>query len=589
MEGISRNQPHFAFDPDIWLKTFYCCVGVLALVLLFALVILILGLAASVLIYLVGILWILFLLSMGLGAAAFAGQIYENNKGEGWGAPLTIGTLVIGYFVIAAISDAWRETQRTARGVMNDAQDSALFLYNEILVDLFMWAWFLVPASLLFLVATTVGVTLVLFSIGPWFMEALFRASYRCDSCRNDKWPLFVCPYCETEISDLRPTIYGVFFACCGNCDEAIPTTMISGRSKLKSKCANTRCKTRFLQDSDKIGAWHIGLAGARSSGKTTYMLACIDSLLTQDHGFLRVEIPDVNDQMLFDRLKSAYLSGGTSPTPVEVPRAFTLKIDYSASIWVKGQRDIFVKFYDVGGEVFENAALLDSHDHFEIADGVIVAMDLFALPSEKQNQPSGARVSFSDKSPVDVLTVLGHHFGSIEYNPDENVKLPTSLVITKADLLGDLAVFPESGQSMDEYSNHVETSINNLEDGWSLLEAKKRISKKASWFMSAVRDDGTGTGVTEPFFWMLEQIGARRSSSWQFVLTLFQSMFGLRGIYAFRSSMVCLVTIALLGAMITVVALEPQLVKTLMVTNFNNSFDLIVSAGKGINSVLRI
>ncbi len=98
--------------------------------------------------------------------------------------------------------------------------------------------------SAIILGATLAGPLLVLGTVyllraRSLLSNSLYRICYTCPHCSQTGLPAFRCPGCRTAHTDLKPSLFGVFFARCGTprCGRHLPTINVFGRNGLDKVC----------------------------------------------------------------------------------------------------------------------------------------------------------------------------------------------------------------------------------------------------------------------------------------------------------------------------------------------------------------
>ena len=107
------------------------------------------------------------------------------------------------------------------------------YRYHQV----YLWSWIPFLGVTAFS-AITLGTVLTARHM-PDRIRAFRRQHCDCPRCHHRGRPNFACPGCGASEPDLRPTIHGLLFAKCGDCQRRMPTLHLSGRHALSRTCAN--------------------------------------------------------------------------------------------------------------------------------------------------------------------------------------------------------------------------------------------------------------------------------------------------------------------------------------------------------------
>ena len=224
---IDRSQPLFVLRP----KTMATAVGgSLALLLAVPLIAALLLLAGGI---------ALVVLSGGnialsvLGAIVFLGGlavlISTQSKGKGAG----FGLLLLGAIMlwIGVASKTWLSAAAlSAFAAFNDA---GACLLRSGFYGTGAYRWALIPLILALLAAAGLLVTIGLMRCERLVASSASKGGRRCPSCQQVRFH-FQCPACERLLTDLQPSIHGIFSARC-TCGRKVPTMELVGRRSLRS------------------------------------------------------------------------------------------------------------------------------------------------------------------------------------------------------------------------------------------------------------------------------------------------------------------------------------------------------------------
>ncbi len=202
-----------------------------------------------------------------------------------------------------------------------------------------------------------------------------------CPECKEKSLiPIYICPRCGAEHTNLTPGVYGILKRTC-NCGEKLPTTFFNGRRSLSAKCPV--CGKRiFSRESRPIC---IPVVGGRSVGKTAFITAFSREFIERvaPAKGLDIEMYDAQKADIYRDISRDYLSGDTRMTsrPTDVNEVSSI----SFSFFVKHPQlspERLVHVYDIAGEVFTQNSENEVQKQYEYCHGIVLMIDPFAIPS---------------------------------------------------------------------------------------------------------------------------------------------------------------------------------------------------------------
>lgn len=387
-------------------------------------------------------------------------------------------------------------------------------LYGALIVGVIIS---IVPFLILSIIHTAVlGVFLVLVLLASLFLNIVEKISmlwrslnYVCPhtGCyQRVTLPIFVCPSCGAWHKKLIPGKYGVFRRKC-ECGKLLPTSPLTGRSRLDMICPNTACNKPLHTSIGSAPSYHFAVLGEPSSGKTSYLYALIYALLD----IKKVKWFSINNdgsKRIYDVFRQDYTRGiPPLKTVQKLPDSLILKSSPEVG------SGLFY-FYDPAGEYFlSDSDTISQGSYQQYLDGLFFVIDPFSLPTikakctrEELEQAGAAAGNY-----VDVYERLVNYMRST-YNEKLLRKVPVSVIITKCDLIHSNSKFrsPVFNFTEDQLSSWL--GQNGLEQ---IMSAFKTYFQPELVKFFAVSSFGSSPSVTsgkpfnpvnviEPYSWLL-------------------------------------------------------------------------------------
>ncbi|WP_329124436.1 TRAFAC clade GTPase domain-containing protein [Streptomyces sp. NBC_01465] len=311
------------------------------------------------------------------------------------------------------------------------------------------------------------------------------------------------CPQCKAAHRELRPGRYGALWHAC-SCGQRLVTTSLAGRAKLTARCPH--CDQLLPAAVGTTRVVHLPLVGGTSSGKTMLMAAVVAGLQSWSHrSALTVEFASDDDRRDSGTLNQQLTqTGWAMKTQGGQPRAFMLQIGH-------GRRRRLLYLYDPMGESLRDAGAVREQNYLAHADGVILVADVLAEPQVRRalGSDDAARVnaaSPSDQGPFDTYQGLA---GELAALTGRRRRIPVATVVTKRDVLDQLASLPVPGARIDDWLTEVGLGALVRSLGHDFGAARY-------WAVSAHAATGAGAleseqrRAAEPVLWMLGRSGLR-------------------------------------------------------------------------------
>jgi hypothetical protein len=389
----------------------------------------------------------MFLLSWGAmigGGLLFAAGFETRKTDEDTGNGMLGGGVVI--FILGLFFRWLFEGSYSPLMAAAESSSGACFTlaYRKVILSLFidhkvyLWSWSVFAATLT--AAGLTGLVLGALRLESAVKYAMLKIGYRCPVCHSCRVPHFRCHKCSALITDLRPTIYGIFQAQCGNCRAIVSTTDLGGRLRLEKVCSSPGCSHDLTDKAlGTMSEFGIAVVGATSSGKTALMLS---SVWQFEEDFapgqrLKVDFANPSEERNYRQAVQELRKGRVPPKTgvMAVPRAFNL------SLQPRSGRGALLYLYDAAGEAFEEgAAGLAGHSFHRRIDGVIFVLDPFAEQEWRRRLPAAARGQVNPAA-VEATEILGQllpHWERCLHIPSHGrFPFPLALVVTKMDACG--------------------------------------------------------------------------------------------------------------------------------------------------------
>ncbi len=212
------------------------------------------------------------------------------------------------------------------------------------------------------------------------FCYDLFQIRYACPN-QHCGIPLFLCPRCGGEISDLRPSLsHGIWFHRCGRCGTAVPTLDWIGRRELKKRCATKGCGLDLTNPGlGRQSEFHFAVWGDVSSGKTNLIVAAVWMLSewAERIGW-NLAFSDLDEQRRYASAVAQLREGQPLPKTgpsIRTPTSFTVALEPPTS----REPGCVLYLYDAAGDDLRDPNRLHGHLAHQSLHGVLFVVDPFA------------------------------------------------------------------------------------------------------------------------------------------------------------------------------------------------------------------
>ncbi|WP_327674529.1 TRAFAC clade GTPase domain-containing protein [Kitasatospora sp. NBC_00458] len=263
----------------------------------------------------------------------------------------------------------------------------------------------------------------------PHCFERVRRPEYECSRAA-----------CRRRHSDLRPGRYGVLRRRC-QCDERLPTTLLTGRYRLPGYCTHGHCGRLLSTETGRLAEHALPLVGGRAAGKTQLMAAMLAVLRRTDpDGRAHARFADEETAERY-RLQREVLEirGHPRSTPRTRHRAHSVLLD-------RARPPRLLHLFDTAGEHFVSREDADALRYARAARTFLFVLDPLAVPGFWDLLDAGqrARLDRTLASSVDPQTVFGQAATAIAAMGVPLHRSRLAVAISKTDLLDEVRLLDE-------------------------------------------------------------------------------------------------------------------------------------------------
>jgi len=344
--------------------------------------------------------------------------------------------------------------------------DGSTLYFLKLIINSYAILSILIFSSAITLMFSTVHILILLFIMSivyigygiVWSIDRTYLTQKRiftaCHVCYHKSLiPIYLCPECDAEHTDLTPGVYGILKRSC-NCGAKLPTTFFNGRRKLIAICPNCAKEgiRTYLNDRETVPIC-IPVVGGRSVGKTAFINAFSKGFIEKIAPAKYWEIEIYNKAMydVFTEIDNDYQNGSTRMTEryqnVVTPTA------KSFSFFVKGKKfspERLVHIYDIAGEEFTDKKDYEAPIHYGYCHGIVFIVDPFSIKpvmckyGDQLISADKARIGMADINLIS-YTLLNKLREVTGFSDEQMLSVPLAVVINKADSAG---LFDELGGS---------------------------------------------------------------------------------------------------------------------------------------------
>ncbi|MSU54546.1 MAG: hypothetical protein EXS48_01755 [Candidatus Staskawiczbacteria bacterium] len=438
---------------------------------------------------------------------------------------------------------------------------------------------------------------LILFWLKDSYKQYAKNINDTCPKCSSQEPPLFICPNCDENVESLRPSIYGIFTCYCGHCQHLLPTTDNGGRLELKKVCR--QCSADMAHDYiGKQSEYRFGIVGARSSGKTTFMISAVSSLEREfgKDNDMEIKFGNGEQEKGFRNSNQALDQGLVLPQTLRsVPKALTVALNPAHG------NGCLLYIYDAAGEEFtENEYTLEKHP-IHLYNGILLVVDPFAEQGVRDGlfgKIDKEEIESNNPAPVEAKEVLSKLINVLErvlkVRVGGKIPLPLAIVVTKIDAFGSLNKIKRNAfggwyysmtaaaNDAEYHSFRIQNFLQKGELGNFTKLVESRFARVSYFGVSALGRSGYSSegsafksyGVSAPLIWLAFRSGALTDEdSWErsfanAQINLFRSLRGVEGGKSAKKAWLIMLYMAsfLIGICILPIILMPPLLIALTI-----------------------
>ncbi len=349
---------------------------------------------------------------------------------------------------------------------------------------------------------------------------SLKHISSNCDHCQaHFSLPIYLCPNCGVAHTKLRPSKYGIWKRKC-ECGCKLPTTFFNGKGKLEAHCPS--CNHR-VEDGGAHEDIFFPVIGGPSSGKTCFIHQSIASVerVAPDHGLeFKYLASDTNTYE--DGIR--HMNQGYLPEKTNEMRLNFYRFYLNAS---NAKVKTLVSLCDVGGEIYQDAALLGTQTGYKHANGFLMIIDPLAIDEYRseieKNGVDPKAYGYSSQSIDETISMLTTTLGNVFCRDAKDMlKNEIAVVFTKGDVPG---LSDKIGDPAVEAYLQVNPTLTRYEAQNAVCEAflaeygeinftntLKSKFKNVQYFTASSlghNSDGTpfeASGVDDPVLWLIDR-----------------------------------------------------------------------------------
>ena len=207
------------------------------------------------------------------------------------------------------------------------------------------------------------------------------HADASCPRCFHvTQWPAYQCAACKAWHRDLRPGKLGLVVRRC-RCGRRLPTMPVRAAWRLQAICQHQGCGQPLPKGAGAIRDTRIVIFGDTSAGKTRFLYASLNGLLTAtDPAPPPTEFPNAESRQRVELGLTAIRSGqDTVKTTTGLSFAITARLG-------TGRRSALVHLFDTAGENYRDGAMHDALGFLHEGHGFVYVLDPFAIPAVRNH-----------------------------------------------------------------------------------------------------------------------------------------------------------------------------------------------------------
>jgi hypothetical protein len=327
------------------------------------------------------------------------------------------------------------------------------------------------------------------------------RTEASCPRCFHvTPWPAYRCPICSARHRDVRPGRLGLILRRCA-CGAHLPTMALRAAWRLQATCQ--RCGEPLPRGTGALRDIRIVIFGDTSAGKTRFLYACLNSLITaKNPAPVRVDFPDqISRDQIGQGLDVIRSGRDTVKTSATLPSALTCQLG-------AGRRATLAHLFDTAGEHYRDAQMHDALGFLHHGHGFVYVLDPFSIRwvRDRLTGHNAEAIRLAHMAAGDPETAYVEVISRLRDGGVASGSQRLAVIISKADLLraSGLEIPVDSAAIADWLT---QAGVHNL-----VLSARREFAE-ARYFTVASRPtagndprDDPGT----PLRWLLRSYGVR-------------------------------------------------------------------------------
>ena len=338
-------------------------------------------------------------------------------------------------------------------------------------------------------------------------MRTVRRARITCPGCHEHvAFPAYECPgdSCIQLHRDVRPGRYGLRSRIC-QCGQRMPTLFMFGSYRLDAYCPFDGCLERLADQVGTAREFVLPVLGATGAGKTRLMASAVLEL--ESDCDLAVEFADGESSKNFDLLRNQLATGGnTQKTNAALPRAYSLYIE-------RGSGKRLLHIFDAAGEWYHSTDRMQDLRYLAVAETFVLVINPLSIPAMWRSLDGASKRRFqAHRSPDEPSRVYFTSVDNIRLQRVDPSECRLAVVVSKADLLGDLDGYPTAGSA----SHVVEAWLSDSVGLGNMIRSINANFDSVRFFSTAALAPSgkVDTGITDLLSWTLADSLARPAMS---------------------------------------------------------------------------
>ncbi len=419
---------------------------------------------------------------------------------------------------IIGLDIEWDEIGTAMKGICKFAFGLGKLVFILVITTSLCFLLSLAHAIILLAVMAVAYFFFLIWLLSDTIYCALKRISNNCRHCqRHFSLPVYTCPDCGVEHSQLRPSKYGIWKRTC-ECGCKLPTTFLNGRGKLDAFCPY--CNTDI-----EAGGQHVSICvpvvGGASSGKTCFIHQSIDAVSRSAASWgltYRASANAENDfESTLEMMQKGYLPEKTNEMRLKY---------FDFNLLPPSGLPHLLSLCDVGGEIYSDSQILGEQIAFEHANGFLMILDplsVTAYREEASKTIDPKAYGYSNERVDEIVSMLISTLENMKCtDAKQMLKTDIAVVFTKLDipgldkLIGKAAVDAyrknnPTATVLDAQNAVCEKFLMDYEESNLLLSLQSKFRTVQFFAVSALGHNANNkpfvsVGVDDPLFWLIDK-----------------------------------------------------------------------------------